>query len=144
MPTMAIGISVMHKYEDILNHPRPVSTRHAPMSMTDRAAQFSAFAALTGYDAVLQESARLTEQETILDESGKEILDRQLRMIAENIDTLGRITFLCFQQDEWKPGGSYVPICGRVKRIDAYRRAVLLEDGREFRIEDIRSISGVE
>lgn len=134
----------MHKYEDILNHPRPVSTRHAPMSMMDRAAQFSAFAALTGYDNVLRETARLTEQETELDEAGKELLDRKLREIADNLETVGEIVFLRFQQDAKKSGGSYVPICGRVKKIDLYRRTVLLEDGREIPIEDIRSIQGVD
>lgn len=132
------------KYEDILNHPRPISTRHAPMPMIDRAAQFSAFAALTGFDAVLQESARLTQQETVLDESGKELLNRKLQKIAASLENVGEVTFLCYQQDAWKPGGSYVPISGKVKKIDEYRRSVLLWDGREFRIEDIRDIIGVD
>lgn len=135
---------IMHKYEDILNCSRPVSVRHAPMPMSDRAAQFSAFAALTGYEAVLRESARLTEQETFLDEAGKELLDRKLRRIAAELDTIGEIDFLCFQQDAWKPGGSYVSVCGRVKKIDCICQTVLLEDGREFRIEDIRGIQGVD
>lgn len=132
------------KYEDILYRPRPVSTRHAPMPLPDRAAQFSAFAALTGFDAVLQESARLTEEETCLDESGKELLDRKLQRIAQDPEAAGEIVFLCYRQDEWKSGGSYVPVSGQVKKIDMYRRMVLLADGREFRIEDIRGISGVD
>ena len=132
------------KYEDILHLPRPVSTRHARMSMVDRGAQFSPFAALVGYEKVLQESARLTEAETFLDEGGKELLDRKLRFISAHLQQMGRVRFLCYQPDEHKDGGSYVSIEGKVKKIDLYRRRVVLEQGTEFSIEDIRAIDGVE
>lgn len=134
----------MQNYEDIIHLPRPKSERHAPMSMQDRAAQFSPFAALVGYESVLEETARLTEQETILDESGKELLDRKLRRIAEAPETAGEITFLCFEPDPWKPGGSFVPVRGAVKKIDLYRRAILLENGQELWIDQIRAIEGIE
>lgn len=133
-----------HEYDDILHLPRPVSTRHARMSMTDRGAQFSPFAALVGYEKVLEESARLTEAETFLDESGKELLDRKLRHLADHLEQAGQIRFLCYRPDERKAGGSFLWLEGIVKKIDLYRRTVVLEDGQEFAIEDIRAIEGLE
>lgn len=133
-----------HEYDDILHLPRPVSTRHARMFMTDRGAQFSPFAALVGYEKVLEESARLTEAETFLDEGGKELLDRKLQFLAGHLGRMGQIRFLCYRPDERKAEGSFLWIEGIVKKIDLYRRTVVLEDGQEFAIEDIRSIDGVE
>lgn len=133
----------MTGYEDIIHLPRPVSDRHARMSMLDRGAQFSPFAALVGYEAVLREQARLTEAETFLDEDGKELLNRKLCYLAEHLE-IGPVRFLCYQQDARKAGGSYVWLAGNVKKIDLYRRTVVLEDGQEFAIEDIRAIDGVE
>ena len=133
----------MTGYEDIIRLPRPVSDRHARMSMLYRGAQFSPFAALVGYEAVLREQARLTEAETFLDEDGRELLNRKLCYLAEHLE-IGPVRFLCYQQDARKAGGSYVWLAGNVKKIDLYRRTVVLEDGQEFAIEDIRAIDGVE
>lgn len=133
-----------HDYDDILHLSRPISTRHARMSMVDRGAQFSPFAALVGYEKVLEESARLTEAETFLDEGGKELLDRKLRFIGSHLEQLGQVRFLCYRPDERKTGGSYVYFTGRVKKIDLYRRRVVLEQGEAFPIEDIRGIDAVE
>ena len=132
----------MTGYEDILRLSRPVSLRHARMSMVDRGAQFSPFAALVGYEKVLEESARLTEAETFLDEGGIELLNRKLCYLAEH--RTGPVRFLCYRPDERKAGGSYVWLDGAVKRIDLYRCTVVLEDGQEFAIEDIRAIEGLE
>ncbi len=134
----------MPGYEDIIHLPRPVSTRHARMSVADRGAQFSSFAALTGYESVLEESARLTEAETFLDESGKELLNRKLCYLADHLEAIGPVRFLCYQEDGRKAGGRHVWLTGSVKKIDPYRRSVILEDGQEFAIEDIRAIDGVE
>ncbi|MDD6966967.1 MAG: hypothetical protein PUK18_05640 [Firmicutes bacterium] len=133
-----------HDYDDILHLSRPVSGRHARMSMVDRGAQFSPFAALVGYEQVLQESARLTQEETFLDESSKELLDRKLRFLADHLGQVGQVRFLCYRPDERKSGGSFLRLEGSVKKIDLYRRRVVLADGQEFAIEDIRSIDGVE
>ena len=133
-----------HDYDDILHLSRPVSGRHARMSMVDRGAQFSPFAALVGYEKVLEESARLTEAETFLDESSKELLNRKLRFLADHPGQTGQVRFLCYRPDERKAGGSYVWLTGSVKKIDPYRRRVVLEDGKEFAIEDIRAIDCVE
>ena len=133
-----------HDYDDILHRSRPVSGRHARMSMVDRGAQFSPFAALVGYEQVLQESARLTQAETFLDESSKELLDRKLRFLADHPGRMEQVRFLCYRPDERKSGGSFLWLEGSVKKIDLYRRRVVLADGQEFAIEDIRSIDGVE
>ena len=133
-----------HEYDDILHLSRPVSSRHARMSMTDRGAQFSPFAALVGYEKVLEESARLTEAESFLDEGGKELLDRKLRYLSGHLETAGQVRFLCYRSDERKAGGSYTWLEGTVKKIDLYRRIVGLEDGQEFAIDDTRAIDGVE
>ena len=133
-----------HEYDDILHLSRPVSIRHARMSMTDRGAQFSPFAALVGYEKVLAESARLTEAESFLDEGGKELLDWKLRFLSGHLETAGQVRFLCYRPDDRKAGGCYVWLEGAVKKIDLYRRTVGLENGQEFAIEDIRAIDGVE
>lgn len=139
-----MGEEKRHDYDDILHLPRPVSRRHTRMSMVERGAQFSPFAALVGYERVLAESARLTQEETFLDEDSQELLDRKLRFIGEHLGRLGQIRFLCYQPDETKPGGSYVALTGTVKKINLYRRCLVLEDGQEIDMEDIRAIDGVE
>ena len=139
-----MDIGKTHKYDDILHLPRPVSGRHARMSMVDRGAQFSPFAALVGYEDVLKESARLTEAETDLEADGKELLNRALCYLADHLEETGQVRFLCFRQDENKSGGSYVWVCGRVKKLDPYRNAVMLENGEMIFIENIRAIEGVE
>lgn len=131
-------------YEDIINLPHPISTRHARMSMIDRAAQFSPFAALVGYEAVIRETARLTEEETELDESRKEILNRRLCALAENPEAAGSVSFYVYSPDSSKSGGSYAWISGQIRKIDLYRRTVLLGNGQEFWIKDIRDIEGAE
>lgn len=139
-----MDIGKTHKYDDILHLPRPVSGCHARMSMVDRGAQFSPFAALVGYEDVLKESARLTEAETDLEADGKELLNRALCYLADHLEETGQVRFLCFRQDENKPGGSYVWVCGRVKKLAPYRNAVMLENGEMIFIENIRAIEGVE
>lgn len=134
----------MGKYADIIHLPRPKSQRHAAMSMIDRGAQFAPFAALVGYDTVIQETARLTDAETELDECAKELLDRKLRILAERQEDAGEIRFLCFVPDRRKQGGSMAEYCGAVRRIDRYRGTVLLEDGTAFPIESIREIAGLQ
>lgn len=133
----------MAEYDDIIHLSRPVS-RHARMSMVDRGAQFSPFAALVGYEKVLEESARLTEEETFLDEHGKELLDRKLRYLLDHPQEPGPVRFLCYRPDERKSGGAYLWLEGKVKKIDLHRHRVILTDGQEFAIEDIRSIDAGE
>ena len=97
-----------HKYDDIINLPHPVSKTHPRMSLHDRAAQFSAFAALTGHDAAIKETARLTDERWEIAEDTKEQLNETLQQIAENIDKDITVTFTYFVPDLRKSGGAYV------------------------------------
>ena len=132
------------KYDDIIHLSRPVSSRRAHMSMVDRGAQFSPFAALVGYEAVLEESTRLTEAETCLEADGKEELSRALRYLCDHLEETGEIRIRCFQRDRRKQGGAYVWYSGKVKKLDLYTGALLLEDGRKIPLDDIREIDGLE
>lgn len=132
------------KYDDIIHLPRPVSSRRAHMSMVDRGAQFSPFAALVGYEAVLEERARLTEAETCLEADVEEELSRALGYLCDHLEETGEIKIRCFQRDKRKQGGAYVWCSGKVKKLDLYAGELLLEDGRKIPLEDIRAIDGLE
>ena len=128
------------QYADIINQSRPVSPKHPPMSMLNRAAQFSPFAALTGYDATVKETARLTDEKIVLDEYAKSMLSDRLQMIAEHIDDLPEVTFTYFVPDKKKSGGAYVSVTGTVKEIDEFERIVVLGDGTKIPILEIYEI----
>lgn len=105
-------------YEDILHLPHPVSKRRASMSLQDRAAQFSPFAALTGYDAVIAESGRLTQSMAELAGAAVEELNEALRQLAEVIHTQPEVNVTYFAPDSRKAGGNYRTLTGKVRRID--------------------------
>lgn len=128
-------------YDDIINLPHPVSERHARMSMHDRAAQFSPFAALTGYDAAVKETARLTDTRIELTEEERAILDAKLRKVIETKETVC-ITY--FVPDERKNGGAYVRAVGQVKKIDSVNGTVRLADGQDILIGELFLIAKVE
>ena len=127
-------------YADIINLSRPVSPKHPPMSMPNRAAQFSPFAALTGYDSAVKETARLTDEKIALDEYAKSMLSDKLQMIAEHNDYLPEVTFIYFVPDKKKSGGAYVSVTGTVKEIDEFERIVVLGDGTKIPILEIYEI----
>ena len=131
-----------HKYDDIINLPHHVSKKHQQMSALNRAAQFSPFAALTGHDAAIKETARLTESFIELDEDKKQQLDEQLQLIRENLEQKPECEITYFQPDEKKDGGSYVTIHGRIKKIDEYAHQIIFTDGTVLLIEHIFSIRG--
>ena len=130
-----------HKYDDILHLPRPVSEKRARMSMIDRGAQFSPFAALVGYDAAIAETARLTEIQIELTDSAKAAVNEQLRLLAERVRTCPWVTVTWFLPDERKSGGVYVTLTERVKKVDVYREMLVLADGREIPFGSIYEIS---
>lgn len=134
------------KYEDILYLPHPVSARHPQMSLQDRAAQFSPFAALTGHDAAIRETARLTDSFVELDEERKEQLDQQLRFLlsrmAEDSSQELEIKATYFQPDTRKSGGAYVSVCGKVKKYDRAHHQLLFTDGTTLPIENLFSMEG--
>ena len=128
------------RYRDIMHLSRPVSERHPPMAMIDRAAQFSPFAALTGYDAAVRETARLTEEKLELDESRKAQLDRRLQQLQQHSGRHPRLRAVYFLPDTRKAGGAYVTAEGELKKLDAYGRQLLLQDGTAIPFGDLYSL----
>lgn len=112
-------------YEDIIHLPRPVSQKHPPMSMLDRAAQFAPFAALTGHADMITEAERLTQSPAELTESAKEELDQTLQILREGMTVVVR----AFLPDSRKDGGCYHEYIGQVRRADPQDQSLTLTDG---------------
>lgn len=129
------------KYRDIIALPRPVSRTHAQMSVRNRAAQFAPFAALTGFDGVISETARTVSEKPELSEEAAEQLDRSLQTIAEHIGEKPRAEVTYFVRDKLKAGGAYECAEGFVKRIDDIGRTLCFTDGRMISIDDIVRIA---
>lgn len=127
-------------YEDIINLPHHVSKTRLQMSMLDRAAQFSPFAALTGYDAAIKETGRLTDEKIELDEDTKAALDMKQAYLIEMIDEQPEITIIYFLPDARKVGGAYVTVTGNLKRFDEYERLLILTNGKKIPMDDIADI----
>jgi len=127
-------------YEDIVNLPPHISKKHPQPSMMDRAARFAPFAAITGYEEMVLEEARVTEERIDLDEGALALLNEKLNMIQEFLDEEPEVTITYFEPDKKKSGGAYVNITGIVKRIDEYEHFVIMTDGKKIRIEDIYAI----
>ncbi len=125
-------------YADMLRLRRPVSGRHARMDKVARGAQFAPFAALTGYEAVIRETGRLTEEKPWLEADEIARLDSLLRGLSEDPDR--EAVFVCFLPDREKAGGSYVSYRGRVARVDSIQKTVLLDTGETFPISAICDI----
>lgn len=121
-------------YDDIIDLPHHVSEKHPQMPMDQRAAQFSPFAALTGYGAVIRETRRLTDRRMELSESVKEELERKLRELCEK-NSAGMITF--FRPDKKKEGGAYISVEGIIRRIDDVEKVIILESGLEIPVDQI-------
>ena len=129
-----------HRYDDIIQLPHHVSTAHKPMSRWNRAAQFSPFAALTGYEDAVLEAGRLTDAPMELDESRRAELSEALRRLHERQGErpAARITY--FQYDPCKPGGAYVTAEGPVKKVDPVYHTVTMADGTVIDMEDVAAV----
>ena len=132
----------MEKYEDIINLPHHVSKTRPQMSMQDRAAQFSPFAALTGYDAALKETGRLTVRKVEMDEEALHILNMKFQILVDSMDVRPEVTFTYFEPDKHKAGGAYVEVTGMVKKIDDFERLIVMQDGTKLPMDDILRIEG--
>ena len=130
------------KYDDIIHLPHHVSQTHPQMPMCDRAAQFSPFAALTGYGAVIRETGRLTETRPELDEDAKSELDRRIALLSALLENRPLVTVTYFQPDAKKEGGACLVVTGVVRKIDEYHRALVIEDGLQVPISDLLSLDG--
>ena len=127
-------------YDDIIDLPHPTSERHPRMPMVNRAAQFSPFSALTGYDAAVKETARLTDAKVELTEEEKSILDAKLQMLADRLASQPTAEFTYFKPDKKKAGGAYLTVRGEVKKRDGIAGDIVLTDGQRIPIEDILDI----
>lgn len=130
----------MDSYEDIINLPHHISSKRPQMSMQDRAAQFSPFAALTGYEDAIKETGRLTDVRIELGDEERELLDRKQRYLQECITERPEITLTYFVPDEKKAGGAYISVSGQLKRVDEYARQLVLTNGKKIPLDDIVDI----
>ncbi len=129
------------KYDDIIDLPHPTSQNHPRMSLYDRAAQFSPFAALTGHSAAIAETGRLTDRRVELDEYEMARVDAELQRLQELLPGRPTASITYFVPDERKSGGSYRTITSEVKRIDAVAGVIQMTDRREIAIEDVFSVA---
>ena len=131
-------------YDDIINLPHPTSKRHPRMSIHDRAAIFSPFAALSGHGAAIAETARLTEHRIEFDEDTRAELDRKQAVLLEHLNEQPEVTITWFQPDEKKDGGAYLTATGRLKKFLELERLLVLADGAEIPLEDVVALeSGI-
>ena len=124
-------------YDDMIDLPHPASKKHPRMSIQDRAAIFSPFAALSGHGAAIAETAKLTDQRMELDEDTKAELDQRQVVLLEHIEEQPEVTVTWFQPDERKDGGAYLTATGRLKKIDEVARILSLQDGTSIPLEDV-------
>ena len=110
--------SGLHKYDDIIHLPHHVSKKHPPMSRIERAAQFGAFAALTGHSDAISETGRLTSKMAAISDDVMSELNTRLCIINDNIKTTPKISVIYFEPDELKSGGEYKTYTGNIRRID--------------------------
>ena len=130
----------MNRYDDIIHLPHHVSAVHPQMSLHDRAAQFSPFAALTGHAEAVEETARLTWEEAILDDNAIAELNRKLAFLKQHLQESGPVRITWFREDDRKSGGTYLTSQSRIKKIDETRQALFLEDGTIISMRHIRYI----
>jgi hypothetical protein len=133
---------VNRKYNEIMGLSHHVSKTRPQMPMSDRAAQFAPFAALTGYDAAIKETGRLTDERIELDVEALSALDMKYQLLMEALDEAPEVTITYFQPDERKAGGKYVSAVGAVKKIDDFERRITMQDGAKIPMDDVLSIEG--
>lgn len=130
----------MNKYDNIINLPHHVSKIRKPMSLYNRAAQFAPFAALTGYDDAIKETARLTEQKIELSDELKNMLNQKIKLIIENIKLQPEVVITYFVHDNKKSGGVYKTISGNVKRIDEVEKCIIFTNKLKIKVSDLLNI----
>ena len=130
-------------YDDIINLPHHVSSTRPQMSMIDRAAQFSPFAALTGYDAAIKETGRLTDEKIELDEEALSNLNMKFQILFEKLDEQPDIAITYFKPDETKSGGAYLTTTDKIKKIDEYERIITTANGTKIPMDDVINLESV-
>ena len=130
----------MGNYDDIINLKRPIS-KHPKMSLYQRSAQFAPFAALTGYEGQVKETARLTDRRIELDEEMKLILDLKIQVIKEMLSDNPEVEITYFIPDTRKDGGKYETIINNVKKIDSYNEHIIMQNNLKIEIKEIININ---
>lgn len=130
----------MGKYDDIINMPHHVSTKHPRLSMEQRAAQFAPFAALSGFEDAIDETSRITEDRIELNEEEKLKIDNILQKLKNEISKRPKATITYFVPDIRKSGGEYLTKIGNLKRIDEFRQLIIFEDKTEIPIKEVVEI----
>lgn len=128
------------QYDDIINLPHHVSPTRPQMTNIERASQFLPFAALSGYDAAIEETARLTDAKIELDEHAKAMLDMKQQILIDVISDHPQVTVVYFKADERKSGGQYLTVVGMVKKVDLIERVLVMTSGQSILFDDILDI----
>ena len=131
-----------NKYDEIANLPHHVSETRPQMPMSDRAAQFAPFAALTGYDSAIRETGRMTDERIELDEEALTALNLRYQLLMDALGKEPEVEITFFKPDERKSGGEYVTVIGAVKNIDDFERLITMQDGMKIPMDDVLSIDG--
>lgn len=129
-------------YDDIINLPHHISKMRPQMSMIDRAAQFSPFAALTGYDAAIKETGRLTTEKIELDDEALNNLNTKFQILFERLDEQPDIAITYFKPDETKSGGAYLTTTDKIKKVDEYERIITTANGTKIPMDDVINLEG--
>ena len=135
-------MSYDRKYDAIMGLQHHVSKTRPQMPMSDRAAQFAPFAALTGYDSAIKETGRLTDEKIELDEEALTALDMRYQLLIDALDDQPEVTITFFRADERKEGGTYLTVTGTVKKIDTYERLITMQDCAKIPMDDVLTIEG--
>ena len=131
-----------YKYKDIINLPHHVSKKHPQLSKASYAAQFSPFAALTGYEGIISETARITNERVELGDKENDILNAKLQVIGDHIKEHPEVKVTYFEKDKKKSGGAYLQRNASIKRIDDVERIMYFTDGTNLPIDDITDMQG--
>ena len=130
----------MNNYDDIINLPRHVSKNRKRMSNYDRAAQFSPFAALKGYDDEIGEAARLTDEKWDIDGERITDINEKLLLLKDTAKQHPLVKIVYFKQDDKKAGGAYLTVEARLKKLSEYDRTLFFDDGHAISFDDVYSI----
>ena len=130
------------KYSEIINLPHHVSKKHPQLGRDSYAAQFSPFAALTGYEDIVSETARATDEKTELDDDAKLRLSNKLSIAIDHLDEDPVVSVTYFLPDKKKSGGKYVTVDGTIKKYDDYKKMIYMTDGTVIRLDDLYEIKG--
>ena len=123
-----------NRYDEIINLPHHVSKTRPQMPMSDRAAQFAPFAALTGYDSAIKETGRLTDERIELDEEALTALDMKYQLLMDALNEAPKVTVTYFRPDERKAGGKYITATGAIIKVDDFERLITMQDGAPEKI----------